>query len=276
SSSNEQQLTEHNLNSLTFGHHQEEERSRRRKMAADRKQRILQLMQQQQQSFLKDNEKYFEENPVAIDNKNDVSMSDVPAEDDSKFTVAFGSQSTPSNGTKSDDLFTCILCLESQDINANNGRCLLLAGFIQQSTILSKNRSISTWKNKKDINCMLTRSDHNFGPFMNTCTHYMHIDCFNKNFETTLMNERRRSAHRYPRVTHDLHKREFLCPFCGTISNVTIPIMPSLAQPVQPATITTDMSMEQWLNAMVVILQKCNLFWINDLNKLGKFNLLFF
>ncbi|KAH9420663.1 E3 ubiquitin-protein ligase ubr1 [Dermatophagoides pteronyssinus] len=271
SSKIEQQLVEQNLNSTTFGHLQEEERLRRQKLAAERQKRILQLMQQQQLSFLKENEKYFEENPVAIENNSDdVSMDDVNSENDCELGVAFGRQCTAHSGAKSGDLFTCILCLEDQDINANNGRCLLLAGFIQQSTVLSKNRSISTWKDTENINFMLTRSDHNFGPFINTCTHYMHNDCFDKYFETTMMNERRRNPHRYPRVTYDLEKREFLCPLCGTLSNLTIPIMPSLNQSIQPATLTTDMTMDQWLNAMLVILQNCNTIWINDVNDLGK------
>ncbi|KAH9526728.1 E3 ubiquitin-protein ligase ubr1, variant 2 [Dermatophagoides farinae] len=274
----QQQLIEQNRNSTTFGHHQEQERSRRRKMAAARQERILQLMQQQQRSFLKENEKYFKENPVSIDNNNssknkDVSMTDMTGENDSgELGVAFGARRTTYNNRimNSDDVFTCILCLESQDVNTNNGRYLLLAGFIQQSTVLSKNRSMPTWKDTENINCMLTRSDHNFCPFINTCTHYMHNDCFEKYFETTMLNERRRSAHRYPRVTYDLHKREFLCPLCETLSNVTIPIMPSLAQPVKPATIAAEMTIDQWLNAMLVILQSCNSIWINDVNDLSK------
>lgn len=258
----------------------EQERDLRRKQALIRKEKILKQMQQQQQSFMKENEQYFKENlsrisssvsntQTIIEEGNNVAIDN---NDDDDINVAFGNKRTTKYRKLDNDLnnvYICILCLESEDINKpiDDGRYLLLAGFIQRSTVLSKNRGIQSWMS--NINCLLPRSDHNFGPFINTCTHFMHNDCFDKYIETSMNNDRRRLAHRHPRTTFDFNKREFLCPLCECLSNLTIPIMPSLKCPVKPSSLTTVISMNQWLNAMVNIMQNCKTICFDHSQYLG-------
>lgn len=255
----------------------EQERDLRRKQALIRKEKILKQMEQQQQSFMKENEQYFKENlsRISVLDNSTIEEHNVNPDNNENIYVAFGNKRTTDYPKLDNDLnnvYICILCLESEDINKiDDGRYLLLAGFIQRSTVLSKNRDIQSWSTNY-INCLLPRSDHNFGPFINTCTHFMHNDCFDKYIETSMNNDRRRLAHRHPRTTFDFNKREFLCPLCECLSNLTIPIMPSLTSPVKPSSLTTVISMNQWLNAMVTIMQNCKTICFDHSQYLGTIN----
>ena len=157
------------------------------------------------------------------------------------------------------DFFTCILCLEQHNINAFD-RFLLLGAFVQKSTVLSQNRSRKSWmysststfiqEQLKNI-CMI-ESDLNYGPHMNTCTHYMHSDCFQKYIEMIHLQERRRATGRHLRFSYDINKGEFLCPLCECLCNIAIPIVPQTV--VRKGSHPTDLPMEKFLSGLNSIL----------------------
>ncbi|KAI7694368.1 hypothetical protein SSS_02056, partial [Sarcoptes scabiei] len=256
----------------------DDEMNRRRQMAAARKQKILQQMQRQQKTFMEENEEYFKTNEIDRSSNREESLQEhsknnliIEQEQNQSSSpgIAFGSKRSLCEDESINRIYTCILCLESQDVDCdNNGRFILLAGFLQRSTVLSQNRTIQSWNDKSNILC--PRSDHNYGFFINTCTHHMHNDCFEKYIDTTLANERRRSNHRYQRSTFDL-KQEFLCPLCECLSNITIPVMPKLKKPIEPSKLQASISMDHWLNAMLAISQDCNRIWIDKFDSIGKF-----
>ncbi|UXI15210.1 hypothetical protein NH340_JMT01153 [Sarcoptes scabiei] len=253
----------------------DDEMNRRRQMAAARKQKILQQMQRQQKTFMEENEEYFKTNEIDRSSNREESLQEhsknnliIEQEQNQSSSpgIAFGSKRSLCEDESINRIYTCILCLESQDVDCdNNGRFILLAGFLQRSTVLSQNRTIQSWNDKSNILC--PRSDHNYGFFINTCTHHMHNDCFEKYIDTTLANERRRSNHRYQRSTFDL-KQEFLCPLCECLSNITIPVMPKLKKPIEPSKLQASISMDHWLNAMLAISQDCNRIWIDKFDSI--------
>lgn len=245
-----------------------EEKIKRREMAAARKNRVLEQIKAMQMNFMKENSEYFKSKEEdGSDSEN--AHHDTPMETDlGPDPVAVGmNQCRNKSPLSNPEGYVCILCLEQYEMKYDgtkkyDNRLLLLSAYVQNSTVLSQNRNS---ERSNYINPCFVAADHKQGLFINTCTHYMHNDCFEKYIETTAYAERRRST-RYARISFDISKHEFLCPLCECLCNVVIPVTPHIRRTISPASIQTDLSMDRWLQGMHLILQDCNLVWLLEVS----------
>ena len=247
---------------------EEARKAKRREMANARKNRILEQMNAMQKTFMDENSEYFKEGAEASGKTTESgkadSMMDVSTPSPATSGVAIGVNQDPRLSSTASfvetDFSTCILCLEQHNINSND-RFLVLGAFFQKSTVLSQNRSHKSWImggaraskmpfTVKDAegNLLFVESDLNYGPHVNTCTHYMHSDCFTKYLNMIENQERRRVNGRHPRLGYDISKGEFLCPLCECLCNIAIPIMPRVS--IKPNSIKTDIPMEKFLSGL--------------------------
>ena len=230
--------------------------------AAKRRARIMAQMQNQQQSFLKENAQFFKD--ISTDETaNSGSMMDVREGDDSE-PIAVGLKQR--GRTVSSEEHTCILCREEQEVSSS-GRCLVLAAFVQRSTVLSKNRERKVNFTDEAVEAIFMPADLYFGPHVSTCGHVMHSDCWQKYFESVLAKERRRPVRHGRHVSFDVDKSEFLCPLCECLSNAVIPVLPNLDMPSpspQDTHTSLDISMSDWLNALHAAVEGSQPIWVKD------------
>lgn len=234
--------------------------------AAIRRARIMAQMIKQQSNFMKEHAQYFNE----MKEETSVSSMDTRCVDD-REPVAAGLNQRGRVIEK--ETHTCILCREEQDVTAS-GRCLVLAAFVQRSTVLSKNRERKVNFTDEAVEAVFMPADLYFGPHVSTCGHVMHSDCWQRYFEAVLAKERRRPVRYVRHVSFDVDKNEFLCPLCECLSNTVIPLLPPtpLPQPstgdkeVSPSSYipSTDLSMCDWLTALHSTVEGSAPIWIKD------------
>lgn len=123
-------------------------------------------------------------------------------------------------------LESCILCQEQQEVSTK-GRAVVMAAFVQLSTVLSKSRG-KMFDNGENFDPLYPPSDNYWGLHTTSCGHIMHSDCWQGFFDSVVAKERRALRIRHP-ISVDVNRREFLCPLCGCICNTVLPILPPLA-----------------------------------------------
>lgn len=253
-----------------------EEKVKRREMAAARKIRVMEQIKAMQRSFMKENSTYFEECKDSSnldkdsDGSNQNSLMEISSDSKSGIEpVAVGiSQCRVQSPLSYSEDYICILCLEKYDMKLDGSkeyenRFLLLSAFVQNSTVLSQNRSSDK---SSYMNACFVSADHKVGLYINTCTHYMHNDCFEKFFDTTALTEQRRSTNRYARISFDVTKQEFLCPLCECLCNIVIPVTPNLNKKIRSSSVKVDIPLDRWIQGMYLILQDCNLAWLLEVS----------
>ncbi|XP_072031414.1 E3 ubiquitin-protein ligase UBR2-like isoform X2 [Amphiura filiformis] len=214
---------------------EEEERANRARMAMKRRQVLMDQMARMQKNFIKNNPEFFEETaeetppppppPPKIERV--PSTPDMEECDTSltEFPIALGAN--PGDPVYDEPTHvTCILCQEEAAI-ASQGSAMVLAAFVQRSTVLSKNRDKKV-ENADDYNPLLMTSDLFWGTYTSTCGHVMHADCWRGYFESLLSREQRRALRIRNTLSYDLGKHQFLCPLCKTVSNTVVPLLPAL------------------------------------------------
>lgn len=241
------------------------DRKKNAEIAAQRRERIMQQMMKQQKNFIKEHAEYFENDASAMPTSS--SMMDLTNEEPvgTGQPVAIGLQPSAKVVTAEDH--TCILCREDQSITTS-GRCLVLAAFVQRSTVLSKNRDRKVNSSEETVDNLFMPSDLYFGPHVSTCGHMMHSDCWQKFFDSVLAKERRRPLRYGRHVSFDVDKNEFLCPLCECLSNTVIPILPHMSPtPMEP---TGGVHIAHWLTALRAAVEKVQPIWIKDPSMSGK------
>jgi len=208
----------------------EEAKKRRVKAAAERRKRIMAQMANQQKNFMAENSKLFDETPSGLRDRQ-ISTCDWEEESnlDSTYPVCLGpnrSQPCPMETT-----FTCILCQEEEELAAD-ANTLVMASFVQKSTVLSRNRS-SAPTSSSPATFPFLPSSLSSAPHTSSCGHVMHASCWQKYFEDVSESERRRYRTRHP-TSFDIEKSEFLCPLCRSLSNSVIPLIPQYHLLQQP------------------------------------------
>lgn len=231
------------------------EKKKNAEEAAKRRSRIMAQMQSQQQNFLKENAHFF----VNLPTEESSSVMDVRESEVNSEPVAVGLKQK--GKVISSEEHTCILCREEQEVSSS-GRCLVLAAFVQRSTVLSKNRERKVNFTDEAVEAVFMPADLYFGPHVSTCGHVMHSDCWQKYFESVLAKERRRPVRHGRHVSFDVDKSEFLCPLCECLSNAVIPVLPNLDMPV--VNNSMDISMSDWLNALHAAVEGSQPIWVKD------------
>ena len=117
----------------------------RKRLAAERRKKIMEQMQKAQKNFMKENATLFDEGSkdAKASNKDSEQPTDTNSEDLSSVMVprpnlALGPERT--TPTVTETTFTCILCQEEDKLQPE-GKSLVMASFVQKSTVLSNKRS---------------------------------------------------------------------------------------------------------------------------------------
>lgn len=147
---------------------------------------------------------------------------------------------------------TCILCQEEESVTSD-GVCLVLAGFVQQSTVLCHQRSHQIKPEEAGQEPLYLTSNLGPAPHTSTCGHVMHSTCWQKYFDNVMVKENRRPYRLRHPGSFDVDKNEYLCPLCECLSNTVLPLIPPLAT-LQPKTPIVEFTFPNWLQAMEVLL----------------------
>jgi len=202
-------------------------KKKKAKAAAMRRAKIMQQMAAQQTNFMKENSRLFEETPTGFrDHK--MSMCEWDMEVESGFPVCLGPNRSPA--TPMETMYTCILCQEEEELKSE-GRTLVIASFIQKSTVLARRKKEGLEMKKEEfpyLSANLTSAPHT-----SSCGHVMHADCWKKYFDDVAETERKKYRSRHP-ATFDVDKSEFLCPLCRSLANSVITIIPQFHMLQQP------------------------------------------
>jgi E3 ubiquitin-protein ligase UBR2 len=215
-------------------------RARNSELAAQRRTRIMAQMAAMQNKFIQTNAAYFDPEPNSAEasgsksasekTKNGEESIDSEMEDESCLDdgscgapVAIGAQIRGQFIRQ--EMHQCILCREEQ--SQEEGACMVMAAFVQRSTVLSKNRSrpatIGAFCGELVDFCL--PSDLHYGVHVSSCGHLMHSKCWSAFFSAVLAKERRRPMRFGRQIIYDAEKNEYLCPLCGCLSNSIIPMI---------------------------------------------------
>ncbi|XP_054719736.1 E3 ubiquitin-protein ligase UBR2-like [Uloborus diversus] len=230
-----------------------QDRKRKAEMAAARRARIMAQMSAMQKSFIKEHADMFKDTLIEDSSNLSKSEMDIYVELCTDDPVCFYSDTRWTS--LSNKVYTCILCREDQALTCS-GRALVLAAFVQKSSILSKNRKHQLIEPEL-YDPLLLPSDLFSAPHISTCGHVMHSDCWQKFFESVLHKEQRRPLRFGRHTSFDVEKNEFLCPLCERLSNSVIPLIPQLSVLIpssQPAK-ARAMPVDDWLSIMKKVLE---------------------
>jgi E3 ubiquitin-protein ligase UBR2 len=213
------------------------EKERRAKLAAERRAKVMAQITAMQKTFMKENADLFEEsNPESSSPK----MIDDSAMDTTESTeeqpIALGPRQTTRVGVEK--TYVCILCQEEEKVG-QEGQTLVLAAFVQQSTVLCQHRNYEILTNVQDP--LYLTSNLGPAPHTSTCGHVMHSECWRKYYDNVMIREHRRPYRLRHPASFDIDKQEFLCPLCECLSNTVLPLIPPLntLQPSHPKNFTT-------------------------------------
>ncbi|XP_068089086.1 E3 ubiquitin-protein ligase UBR2 isoform X1 [Hyperolius riggenbachi] len=198
------------------------ERKRKAEIARLRKEKIMAQMSEMQRHFIDKNKKLFQQSldelSVSASTSHDHSG---PAVLDTKL-VALGLHQT--RYTEQNQLVTCILCQEEQACTVDN-KAMVLAAFIQRSTVFSKNRA-KIIQDPENYDPLIMHPDLACGTHTGSCGHIMHAHCWQRYFEAVQTKEQRRQQRLRVHTSYDVENGEFLCPLCECLSNTVIPMLP--------------------------------------------------
>ena len=213
----------------------DEAKKKRAKAAAERRKKIMAQMASQQKNFMSENATLFDETPSGLRERL-VSTTEWEEETvDSSAPVCLGPHR--SQPAAAETAYTCILCQEEEQLAADNNP-LVMASYVQKSTVLSRDRSLATATAilGSTATFPFLPASLSSAPHTSSCGHVMHAACWQKYFDDVSESERRRYRSRHP-TSFDVEKSEFLCPLCRSLSNSVIPLIPQyhLLQQPQPA-----------------------------------------
>uniref|UniRef100_A0A8C9ZT45 E3 ubiquitin-protein ligase n=1 Tax=Sander lucioperca TaxID=283035 RepID=A0A8C9ZT45_SANLU len=199
------------------------ERKRKAEMARLRREKIMAQMSEMQKHFINENKELFQQSleeleastSAAADNSGGVSQ------------VCVGPKRV--GGAERRQLVTCILCQEEQEVRGH-GRAMVLAAFVQRSTVLSKNRRRNL-PDPEHHDPVFMHPDLSLGIYTASCGHIMHATCWQRYFEAVQLKEQRRQQRLRGHTSYDVENGEFLCPLCECLSNTVIPLLPHTHSP---------------------------------------------
>ncbi|XP_028846030.1 E3 ubiquitin-protein ligase UBR2 isoform X2 [Denticeps clupeoides] len=217
------------------------ERKRKAEMARLRREKIMAQMSEMQRHFINENKELFQESLEELEPSASSSLEHSPMCSDAALVCVGPRRMRVSERRQ---VVTCILCQEEQDIRAD-GRAMVLAAFIQRSTVMSKNRHRPP-HSPESYDPLFMHPDLSFGTHTGSCGHIMHSHCWQRYFEAVQAKEQRRQQRLRVHTSYDVENGEFLCPLCECLSNTVIPLLPlskissSCEQPALP----------QWLHTI--------------------------
>lgn len=239
--------------SLNSQHEEEakEERQWRSKMAAEKRAKVMAQMKAMQKSFMKENAKLFESTlsyPDKTGERRESNMDLSEVVDESPICLG------PNQSTRVclEKTYTCILCQEDQTVTVD-GPALVLAAFVQKSTVLSQQRNI-TEETDDEQDPLFLSSNLGPAPHTSTCGHVMHSSCWQRYFDIVLAKENRRPYRLRQPASFDVEKNEFLCPLCECLNNTVLPLIPALGTLQQASQNVDVFKFDSWLQSIQIAL----------------------
>ncbi|XP_031435449.1 E3 ubiquitin-protein ligase UBR2 isoform X1 [Clupea harengus] len=198
------------------------ERKRKAEMARLRREKIMAQMSEMQRHFINENKELFQQTSLdELEASTSTSAEHSPTSADAAL-VCVGPRRTRVCERK--QVVTCILCQEEQEIRPD-GRAMVLAAFVQRSTVMSKNRHRPPPDPEK-YDPLYMHPDLSIGTHTGSCGHIMHSHCWQRYFEAVQAKEQRRQQRLRVHTSYDVENGEFLCPLCECLSNTVIPLLP--------------------------------------------------
>ncbi|XP_077283397.1 ubr1 ubiquitin ligase isoform X2 [Arctopsyche grandis] len=244
---------------------QESEKEWRAKMAAQKRAKIMAHILAMQKNFMKDNAKMFEDTDrsnTSTSNSNqrltDVSESSDEINMDvseTNYKLTWGSKSVQRKPYP-ERTHTCILCQEDTEVSIN-GPPLVLAGFVQQSTVLLQNKNGVAPPYATGSPSLVASLGP--APHASTCGHVMHGHCWQKYYDNVVNKENRRPYRLRQPAPFNVEKQEFLCPLCESLSNTVLPLIPSLEsinyQYESNVKDERDITFDEWVYGLKTVLK---------------------
>lgn len=218
-------------------------------MAAQKRAKIMEQMAQMQKHFMQEHAKMFEEAAIesGADNERGSTMDLSETIEEEQQYVAIGAkQSTRYPELKT---YTCILCQEDQTVTPTGPGAMVLAAFVQQSTVLCQNRT-----NIDEPDPLYLSAKLGAAPHTNTCGHVMHLGCWDKYFNNVMTKETRRPYRMRQPASFDVEKKEYLCPLCECLSNTALPLLPPLGSLQPTGKSNQQWGFDKWLNSLAIAL----------------------
>ncbi|XP_077960513.1 E3 ubiquitin-protein ligase UBR2 isoform X1 [Gasterosteus aculeatus] len=219
------------------------ERKRKAEMARLRREKIMAQMSEMQKHFINENKELFQQSLEELEASTSAAAaeSSPPSSESTCVSqVCVGPRRV--GRAEHRQLVTCILCQEEQEVRGQ-GRAMVLAAFIQRSTVLSKNRHRNL-PDPERHEAVFMHPDLSLGIHTASCGHIMHATCWQRYFEAVQLKEQRRQQRLRGHTSYDVENGEFLCPLCECLSNTVIPLLPHTHSPDHRV---DHPSLEAWL-----------------------------
>uniref|UniRef100_A0A8C0KC13 E3 ubiquitin-protein ligase n=1 Tax=Canis lupus dingo TaxID=286419 RepID=A0A8C0KC13_CANLU len=170
------------------------ERKRKAEIARLRREKIMAQMSEMQRHFIDENKELFQQT-LELDASTSAVLDNSPMVSNMALTALGPAQTQVPEQRQ---FVTCILCQEEQEVKVES-KAMVLAAFVQRSTVLSKNRS------------KFIQDPGN--------------DCCSVYFDSVQAKEQRRQQRLRLHTSYDVENGEFLCPLCECLSNTVIPLL---------------------------------------------------
>ncbi|KAG7260794.1 hypothetical protein CRUP_006366 [Coryphaenoides rupestris] len=193
------------------------------KMARLRREKVMAQMSEMQKIFIDENKELFQQSHEDSDSPGSSTEHSSIFAEGPEVLVCVGPR-LPGPGPRRRQVVTCILCQEEEEVKAD-GRAMVLAAFVQRSTVLSKNRTRSP-PDPERHDPLFMHPDLAYATHTASCGHIMHATCWQRYFEAVQAKEQRRQQRLRVHTSYDVENGEFLCPLCECLSNTVIPLLP--------------------------------------------------
>ncbi|KAM5262884.1 E3 ubiquitin-protein ligase UBR2 [Ctenodactylus gundi] len=195
------------------------ERKRKAELARLRREKVLAQMSAMQRHFIDENRELFQQ-ALGLGATAPAAPDKGPVVSDATLT-ALGPAQT--HVPEQRQFAICILCQEEQEVKVEN-KAMVLAAFVQRSTVLSKNRS-KLIQDPEKYDPLFMHPDLSCGTHTGSCGHIMHAHCWQRYFDSVQAKEQRRQQRLRLHTSYDVESGEFLCPLCERLSNTVIPLL---------------------------------------------------
>eukprot|EP00069_Balaena_mysticetus_P000074 bmy_00077T0 len=195
------------------------ERKRKAEIARLRREKIMAQMSEMQRHFIDENKELFQQT-LELDASISAVLDNSPMVSDMTLTALGPAQTRVPEQRQ---FVTCILCQEEQEVKVES-RAMVLAAFVQRSTVLSKNRS-KFIQDPEKYDPLFMHPDLSCGTHTGSCGHIMHAHCWQRYFDSVQAKEQRRQQRLRLHTSYDVENGEFLCPLCECLSNTVIPLL---------------------------------------------------
>uniref|UniRef100_A0A8C0ISR0 E3 ubiquitin-protein ligase n=1 Tax=Chelonoidis abingdonii TaxID=106734 RepID=A0A8C0ISR0_CHEAB len=221
------------------------ERKRKAEIARLRREKIMAQMSEMQRHFIDENKELFQQTLEELATSTSRVLDNSPTVSDTKLT-ALGPKQT--KVTERRQVVTCILCQEEQEVKVDS-RAMVLAAFVQRSTVLSKNRN-KVIQDPEKYDPLFMHPELSCGTHTGSCGHIMHAHCWQRYFDAVQAKEQRRQQRLRVHTSYDVENGEFLCPLCECLSNTVIPLLPPPRGSFNRLDFSDQPNLAQWIRTI--------------------------